>query len=42
VITKAFPHGRRKVFGIKKPSPDCPIFGEEFSLREDFAAGFRG
>jgi hypothetical protein len=42
VITKTWPRGRREVFGIKESGPDCPIFGEEFSVREDLTTEFRG
>lgn len=39
VITKTLPQAHRKLFAIKKIHPIYPIFDEEFSFHEEFAAG---
>jgi hypothetical protein len=40
VIAKSLPFARREVSGIMKIGPLFPIFGEDLSLREEFAALF--
>jgi hypothetical protein len=41
VITKSWPFACREPFTIMKIGPLFPIFGEDFSFHEEFAAGFR-
>jgi hypothetical protein len=38
MITKTLPVFHQKVFVIMKFGPVFPIFGEDFTFREDFAA----
>jgi hypothetical protein len=38
VIAKSLPFARRKVFRIMIARPLFPVFGEDLSLREEFAA----
>jgi hypothetical protein len=40
-MAKTLPRDRRKPFAIMRFGPIYPIFGEEFSFREELAAVFR-